>query len=182
MFTKIFFPLAISCFTIMSCSTTEKEYTDTEKTTIENEVKGSYYTIKNGKVQVNGIQVYFDFTDELSNYISDKNEAFIANVEVIIDTEREIPAFIQDKLDEKGSLALFSQQYELQFERALLIKDIVMDQKEFEFFKENELSIEINVFSARKSTDVNVISGGYGNENLKEATQKDMTISCKLLK
>lgn len=182
---SVFLSMAISSCTSKAQDkplSKEVENTKLESATKNVSSTSKFYLVEGDKVRIKPIQLYFEFTDALSDAIIDNNEEFEVTFEIYPNTERELPKFIEAYMDEKGSASLYEETISnLSYQRAHLLKDIVLDKKIFDAFDPNELYININIYSARKHFELNIIDGRSDANTVEEAVNNDITVKATLL-
>lgn len=185
---KIFFalPLCIllSCQNTPSASSTTpvKENTQNSNSapTADAKTTTESSSVANGKIKLNPIKVKFELESAIAEKM--KNAGEVIEVTLNITTSKELNSKEQKQLSK-----YFSEKYEGIFAESVLqasvgeemvFDNVTIDEEIMKVLNEEDLEIQLNIYSGRKSFENNVLSCGFVSVSYKRAQNQPIIVKC----
>lgn len=139
------------------------------------------YLIKVGdSVEIPSFEIELKLSEKAEEKLKNDNETVIVMAFFTGEPIENIPDKYKDKV-EMDELWLFSYSVELTDKRIAKFENLKFHKDLYDLLKDKDIRLLINVFSGRKSTDVNLLDCGILQDNISNIKGKRFTINGKLI-
>ena len=133
-------------------------------------------------VTVPSFEIQLNLSEKAEKKLRSENESVIIDVAFIGEPEKRVVETKKyEDYDENGDLTIGTKRVELESERKIKFENCKVSKNLLELLKNKTYKVRINVFSGRKSSEDNLITCDYLQENIEKIKNRKTTLNGKLI-